>query len=313
MTESNQEPMSSLSEPELMPSPSGDGGDRGGGNTDLPPRRIQGKKWCFTFNNYNGDEWDRGLELLAKVTTNFIMAKEVGKEGTPHIQGYCEFKSNKRLSVLKKLWSTKIHWERAKGSRQQNIDYCSKEGIEVYRTFEESLQEFKARLLRECKAVYEDVVWRDWQKSLLSILEGPKDPRKIYWIFEEEGNTGKSFLTKYLALTRTCCIGGGKASDVKHQVFTLLDKGKLPELMVMDVPRVAKDFVSYQAIEDIKNGCFNSTKYEGGQCIYHVPHVVVFANQEPDYVKMSADRWDVYRVHDMKLVKHEKYNYINPC
>lgn len=306
----NSQTERSLPEPETEPEMGRMGS--GGGNTITPPaKNLQGKRWAFTFNNYNGDDWDVGLKVLTKMATNFIMAKEVGDSGTPHIQGYVEFKINRRLSVLKKMWSNKIHWERAKGNRQQNIDYCSKEGIEVFRTFPESIPEFKARLLRELKGQYKDVVWRDWQKDLLDILKGPKDPRKIYWLFEESGNTGKSFLTKYLALTRTCCIGGGKAADVKHQVFNLLDKGEEPELMVLDVPRVAKDYVSYQAIEDIKNGCFNSTKYEGGQCIYHVPHVVVFSNQEPDYAKMSADRWVVYEIKDMKMVEHKKYDYCN--
>lgn len=285
---------------------------RGGeGNTIPPPKsNSQGKRWAFTFNNYKCDDWDVVLDILTKITTNFIMAKEVGKEGTPHIQGYAEFKSNKRLSTLKKVLPRTIHWERAKGNRQQNIDYCSKDSTEIFRTFEESKEEFKTRLLSELKADYNNVVWRDWQKSLLDVLDGAKDPRKIYWIFEEQGHTGKSFLTKYLALHRSICIGGGKAADIKHQVFTMLDNGKEPDIMIMDVPRVSKDYVSYQAIEDIKNGCFNSTKYEGGQCLFHTPHVVVFANQEPDYDKMSQDRWSVFKIKDMKLEPHMRYNYI---
>jgi len=45
--------------------------------------------------------------------------------GTPHYQGYVEWATRKRLSEIKNLLP-RAHWEAARGSRADNIKYCSK-------------------------------------------------------------------------------------------------------------------------------------------------------------------------------------------
>lgn len=44
----------------------------------------------------------------------------------------------------------------------------------------------------------ENVTLRLWQQELADILEGPVNPRHIYWYWEETGNVGKSFMASYL-------------------------------------------------------------------------------------------------------------------
>jgi hypothetical protein len=56
-----------------------------------------------------------------------IIGKEKGEQGTPHLQGFTVLYKRGSLITVKKLHAT-AHWERAKGSAQQNRDYCSKEG-----------------------------------------------------------------------------------------------------------------------------------------------------------------------------------------
>lgn len=77
---------------------------------------------------------------------------------------------------------------------------------------------------------------------------------------------------------------------------TLLDAGNPLELVVIDIPRCNENKVSYQAIEDLKNGMLFSTKYESAMCVFDAPHVLVFANFPPERAKLSADRWDVRHV-----------------
>lgn len=55
-----------------------------------------------------------------------IFGKEVGKNGTPHLQGYVYSKSRIRWTVFKKAFP-RAHFEIAKGTPEQNIEYCSKE------------------------------------------------------------------------------------------------------------------------------------------------------------------------------------------
>ncbi len=88
------------------------------------------RRWCFTLNNYTPQE----LELLQALEPSddlryMIFGIEEGEEGTPHLQGYAEFYSAKRLRSVKQVNGlTRAHLEPAKGNQEQNIAYCSKDG-----------------------------------------------------------------------------------------------------------------------------------------------------------------------------------------
>ena len=69
-----------------------------------------------------------------------IFGKEVGANGTPHIQGYTEFSSQRRLAVWKRIIGVRAHIEGAKGTRAQNTAYCSKDG-DVFQFPEGTVQE----------------------------------------------------------------------------------------------------------------------------------------------------------------------------
>lgn len=90
---------------------------------------AQSRRWCFTLNNYTSyDETD----FQSVDCVYMIYGKEhCPTTGTPHLQGYIVFSTNKRLASMKKLHPT-AHWETAKGTTQQNIDYCSKSDPNPY-------------------------------------------------------------------------------------------------------------------------------------------------------------------------------------
>nr|QGF19362.1 replication associated protein [Antarctic circular DNA molecule] len=88
-------------------------------------KRQIGTRWCYTLNNYSLEE---AVAVLEMQSSYHICGKEVGDEGTPHLQGYIIFKSVKALSGVKKLQS-RAHWEQAKGTTTQNVTYCSKGGL----------------------------------------------------------------------------------------------------------------------------------------------------------------------------------------
>ncbi len=256
---------------------------RSQGNTK-PDSRV--RRVCFTLNNYTDDEVVT-LSHYFEEHGKYIIGKEVGEEGTPHLQGYVEFKGQKRFSTLKKL-NQRIHWEKARGNRDQNIRYCSKENNYIY-----NIKNNKLRNDEIMRDEYENVKWKKWQQDVLDIIDSKPDNRKVHWFYEHEGNTGKSFLCKYIDLKHDVIIAGGKKADIFNQVKVHMDADKDPTIIILDVPRDTLDYINYGAIESLKNGHIYSGKYEGGKCIFKIPHVIVFANEGPDRSKMSSDRWDI--------------------
>ncbi len=88
---------------------------------------ARSRAWCFTLNNYTVAE---GLRICEDETrfTYMVIGKEVGNNGTPHLQGYVYFKSAKTMTAIKRLFGDRLHLEVAKGNSQQNFEYCSKGG-----------------------------------------------------------------------------------------------------------------------------------------------------------------------------------------
>ena len=78
------------------------------------------------MNNWNEQEYEGITEWLHNNTVGFVVGKEVGESGTPHLQGYFELKEGKTFTSVKKM-NERIHIEKAKGKREQNITYCTKE------------------------------------------------------------------------------------------------------------------------------------------------------------------------------------------
>lgn len=91
----------------------------------MPSTRSRG--WCFTLNNYTVEE---EFSVYAIECLYLIYGREVGDSDTPHLQGFIQFaqtESGKTLTAMKKL-IPRAHFEPTKGSIDQNIAYCSKDG-----------------------------------------------------------------------------------------------------------------------------------------------------------------------------------------
>jgi len=56
-----------------------------------------------------------------------VFGKEVGESGTPHLQGYVQFKNQKTLSAVRKVIPDS-HLENLKGLPHQAADYCKTDG-----------------------------------------------------------------------------------------------------------------------------------------------------------------------------------------
>jgi len=87
----------------------------------------RGKRWLFTLNNYTDDEYTSLCAKLTDVASYWIIGKEIGEGGTPHLQGYCELRERHRFLSLKNTIFTRAHLELARGTGGDNRRYCAKE------------------------------------------------------------------------------------------------------------------------------------------------------------------------------------------
>jgi hypothetical protein len=81
--------------------------------------------WCFTINNYTELNYEKCFESNAKF---LVVGKEIGESGTPHLQGFAVFESKKSLAQVKEQFGDSAHCEICKGTVEQNVLYCTKDG-----------------------------------------------------------------------------------------------------------------------------------------------------------------------------------------
>lgn len=89
---------------------------------------TQSKGFCFTINNYTEDDEQEVANLGEDERVEYLVyGREEGEQGTPHLQGFVYFKSKIRWSTVRFLLP-RAHLEQTKGTTEQNIAYCTKDG-----------------------------------------------------------------------------------------------------------------------------------------------------------------------------------------
>lgn len=291
------------------------------------------RNFVFTINNYEPDDLLR-LSSMGSSFKYLVYQQEVGANGTPHIQGTGSLNNPRTFSGIKRLLGTdRVHLEKRQGTKAQAVAYCCKEDTRMegtdpvklgdYETLEEAgkrteLDLFKTDLdngvdkedmfdlhfsvfarypkfvedcfERRANKLHQRVQFnpRDgWQADLVKSLETPAHPRKIRWYTDHAGNSGKS--TFALSRDDAYIITGGKVQDIYYGYSR-------EPIVFFDWPRDAQDRFPYAVAEAFKNGYFLSTKYSTRRVRFSIPHVIVFANFEPERSRLSLDRWDIHNI-----------------
>jgi len=262
----------------------------GEGNSISSPPLIKkqiapSKRWIFVLNNWTDDEYSSIVPILEQYCSKYIIGSEVGEQGTPHLQGFFELKVKARPVGL--FDNKRIYFEKAKGKDEAQVTYCSKEGRVL-------LNCGMPKVARPIKLIEPD---RPFQRKILEIVREDPCDRTIFW-FYGDGNVGKTQFCKYLSAKHGAICLSGKGADVRNGVCQYIEKnGDCPELVLFPIPRSYNaEYLSYEALENIKDMYFYSGKYEGGMVNGNSPHLIVFANEPPNREKCSFDRWQVYRI-----------------
>lgn len=239
----------------------------------------------FTFNNYTAEDV-RVLEMRFKdICSKYCFQEEVGSETeTIHLQGVISCKKRMRWSEFG--LSKRIHWEVCKDVKKA-YKYCCKEATRIPGTAPYCYN-FTPPI--ELDIIKRDKLY-DWQVEIINIISNKPDHRTIHWYWETNGNVGKTTFAKYLSYHHKAIPLEGKKNDILYCAAQFESN-----IYIYDIERSLEEYVSYGAIEKIKNGYFMSAKYESEPIIRNCPHVIIFANFEPDYNKLSADRWNVVRI-----------------
>lgn len=89
------------------------------------------KYWCFTLNNYTNEE-EVSIQNAYTNDVNHISylvyGREVGENGTRHLQGYVEFSQRLRITQVKRVLGQRLHLEKRLGNASQADEYCKKDG-----------------------------------------------------------------------------------------------------------------------------------------------------------------------------------------
>jgi len=138
-----------------------------------------------------------------------------------------------------------------------------------------------------------EVTLRPWQKMIEEKLDAtPPDGRTIYWIYDRDGNNGKTFFAEYLLRNRGAGIFDGRVQDMAY-AYT----GQ--PIVCMDIARGQADNMQHLHVtaEKLAGGSIFSAKYESQYKIYdNKPHVIVFAN-----VRHNEELWTAGRCIEIDL------------
>ncbi len=140
---------------------------------------------------------------------------------------------------------------------------------------------------------------RPWQKEIISRLEN-QDDRKILWVYDKLGNSGKTTLNKYLHFTKDFfTTSASKKADITY-------KYDGQSYLSFDFSRTNQEYINYGLMENFKDGMVESTKYM--TCDKYCPDakIIVFSNDLPNFTAWTEDRYDIAILKEGKLTYKNK-------
>lgn len=269
----------------------------------MPKVAVQCYRWSFTIQSAGEDTalpCDRKtLEALFVDWGVKHWVYQHEKVARNHYQGEVQLKVKKRKTwllkrcgVVDKKWVTLSPSSKGGGA----FAYCLKKESRVAGPWGDKPIYMGQDLLK---------VPRPWQQEIISAIAKDPDSRTINWVWEADGNVGKSALAKYLAWNKMAIrIPPGNATQIKTYTIAVGSS----RCYLVDFPRTdgkeERDTDMFSAVEDVKNGWIVSAMYGKVQELFmEPPHVWCFANRKPNRKLVSRDRWVEWTIEDGHLKK----------
>jgi hypothetical protein len=138
--------------------------------------------------------------------------------------------------------------------------------------------------------------YNPWQLELFNRLSLVPSNRKVIFVVDYVGNSGKTWFAKhYMSIkSNVQLLKFGKHSDMAYALESCVTT------LFLNCSRHQTEYLNYSFLEDVKDGLVFSTKYESLMKTLGPCHVVVLMNNYPDSTKLSVDRYDIL---DISLIK----------
>jgi hypothetical protein len=143
---------------------------------------------------------------------------------------------------------------------------------------------------------YENCELNPFQLTWKHLIENQND-REILWIYDPEGNAGKTFFCDYMVAKHNAfkC-----ENNAKRDVMQSYNEQKI---VLIDLGRTEETTYNYNMIEKFKDGNIFKQKYESE--ILHIKGIKlgVFSNNLPDINALSLDRWRLLEIKENQMIK----------
>ncbi|AAN37960.1 replication protein V1 [Goose circovirus] len=257
------------------------------------------KRWVFTINNPTFEDYCSVVEFCNLDNCKFaIVGEEKGeKEGTPHLQGFLSLRKNAKAAALEEKLGGRAWLSRARGSDEDNEEYCSKES--TYLRVGEPNQKGRSSDLSDAAS---DVlaglpitdVARKYPTTYVMFGRGLERLRQL--IVE----TARDWKTEVIVLIGR--PGSGKsryAFEFPAREKYYKSRGKWwdgyngQDVVVMD------DFYGWLPYDDLLRICDRyplRVEYKGGMTQFVAKTLIITSNREPrDWYKCEFDVSALYR------------------
>lgn len=297
--------------------------------------------WVFTWNETDEGALPTNIELkhLFEQVDNidkYVFQLERGEANQrEHFQGAFVTKIRVRQSTLlkcirnfveEKFPSLEVYnavqqltINRMCGTWEEAFNYCTKSDTAMSEpVMSSSLEVYKG----------EDVMFLSdpdkrypWQQDLIDkILDQGEDSvkvaddRKIIWIWDPYGNSGKSKFIKYICLchNNTAKIPFGTGSQIKGGIVS----AGVRSLYFVDMTWTRAEDDSLPSLisnlEDLKGGFVTSVSYcKYASIMMAPPAIVVMSNEACPRSLAAADRWESYKIDPDKKTLEEESRWID--
>ncbi|QDH43740.1 replication associated protein [Lynx rufus smacovirus 2] len=226
-------------------------------------------------------EWNAWIKVMyACDAKKWVIAAEVGRGGYKHWQIRVQTGMPKFFEWMKAV-NPRAHVEKA----SDTWEYERKGGKFI--TSDDNKEIFRMRFGKPSEA----------QKRVYEAVRDTNDREIVVW-YDPTGKVGKSWFIGHLWETGKAykCqnVDGGLKNMIEDIASDFIKHGRR-EMVVIDIPRTMKwDDKLLVALEMLKDGLIKDSRFNSTTVNIRGTGILVCCNTEPDYKKLTSDRWVVY-------------------